>query len=152
MNSNLTVKLILTRAKNMMAKRRLQHKAFCRLRLHGLQLFSAFLSSGRSKHFTILPNHRPFLHPFLHTFTHRRRSQPCKATANSSAAVKVRSLAQGLLDTSNGLATFRLQVTPLYLLSHGRPVWLSSCLCMCRCVHACLSTICSILLMSQRGS
>ena len=35
----------------------------------------------------------------IHTFTHRRRCQPCKTTASSSGAVRVRCLAQGHLDT-----------------------------------------------------
>ena len=34
--------------------------------------------------------------------THRRRSQPCKATASSSGAVRVRCLAQGHLNTQLG--------------------------------------------------
>ena len=54
-----------------------------------LHLYSALLTSGHLKHFTILPN----FHPFMHTFPHRRRSQPCKAT------VMLRCLAQGHLDT-----------------------------------------------------
>ena len=44
------------------------------------------------------------LQRFLHTFTHQRRCQPCKATASSSGAVRVRCLAQGHLDTRRGWA------------------------------------------------
>ena len=40
----------------------------------------AFLTSGNSKLFTILPNN----YLFIRTFTYRRRSQPCKVTASSS--------------------------------------------------------------------
>jgi len=55
-------------------------------------VYIAFLS----KAFTFLPH----IHPFIHTFTHRRRCQPCKATASWSGAVKVRwCLAQGHLHT-----------------------------------------------------
>ena len=61
--------------------------------VNGLHLYSAFLTSGHSKHFAMLPN----IHPFIHTFTHRRRSRPCKATASSPGAVRVRRLAQGHL-------------------------------------------------------
>jgi hypothetical protein len=53
------------------------------------------------------------LKPFVHEFTQRRRSQPCKVTASSSRAVRVRFLAQRHLDTHLKprieLATFRLQ-------------------------------------------
>ena len=44
--------------------------------LNGLHIYiySAFLTSGHSKHFTILPH----IHPFMHTFKHRQRCQPCK--------------------------------------------------------------------------
>ena len=55
-----------------------------------------FVTSGHTKSFTILPHN----HPFMHAFTHRRRRQPCKATASSSAAVRVRCLAQGHLGAS----------------------------------------------------
>ena len=37
-----------------------------------------------------------------HTFTHRRRSQPCRATASSLGAVGVRCLAQAHLNTQLG--------------------------------------------------
>ena len=37
-------------------------------------------------------------HPFMHTFTHLRRSQPRRATASWSEAVRVRRLAQGHLN------------------------------------------------------
>ena len=52
-----------------------------------------FLTSGRSKRCTTLPH----IHPFMHTFTHRRRSQPRRATASSSGAVRVRWLPLGAL-------------------------------------------------------
>ena len=52
--------------------------------IHRLHSHTAFLSSGHSKRFTTLPN----IHPFIHTFTHRRWSQPRKATASSSGAVR----------------------------------------------------------------
>ena len=55
-----------------------------------------FLTSGHSKHFTILPH----FHQFMDTFTHRRWSQ--LATASSSGAVRVRRLAQGHLDALLG--------------------------------------------------
>ena len=54
-------------------------------------LYSAFLTSGHSKHLTKSPQ----IHPLTHRFTHRRQSQPLKATASSSRAVRVRRLAQG---------------------------------------------------------
>ena len=59
-----------------------------------MHLCSAFLTSGHSKLFTILPD--------IHPFTHRRWSQPWKATASSSGAVRVRRLAQEQLDTQIG--------------------------------------------------
>ena len=62
------------------------------LTVNGLYLYSAFLTSDRSKHLTILPN----IHPFMHTFTHRHRSQPSKVTASSSGA--------GLLRVTSTLA------------------------------------------------
>ena len=37
--------------------------------------------------------HLADLHQLLHTLTHRRQSQPCKATASSSRAVRVKCLA-----------------------------------------------------------
>ena len=85
--------------------------------LWGLQLYSAFLTSGPSKPFTILPN--------IHTFRHWRRCQPRKATASSSGAVKVRRLAQGHLDTQKlggaGDRTSNLPVTSQPTLSHAAP-------------------------------
>ena len=36
--------------------------------------------------------------PFIHTFEHRRQDQPCKATASSPGAVRVRCLAQRQLN------------------------------------------------------
>ena len=65
-----------------------------------LHLYSAFQTSGNSKRFTMLPN----IHPFINTFTHRRRSQPRRATASSSGAVRVRRLPHGHLDTLYTLA------------------------------------------------
>uniref|UniRef100_A0A8C5AHX8 Uncharacterized protein n=1 Tax=Gadus morhua TaxID=8049 RepID=A0A8C5AHX8_GADMO len=35
------------------------------------------------------------LHRLIHTLTHRRQSKPCKVTASSSGAVRVKCLAQG---------------------------------------------------------
>ena len=67
----------------------------------------AFLTSGHSQCFTILPN----IQPFMHTFTHRRRCQPCKATASSLRAVRVRCVAQGPVDTRAGDRTIKLPVT-----------------------------------------
>jgi hypothetical protein len=52
---------------------------------NGLHLYSAFLTSGRSKCFTTLPN----IHPFMQT-------------ASSSGTVRVRCLAQGHLDARLG--------------------------------------------------
>ena len=63
--------------------------------VNGLQLDRAFLNSSPSKRLTALPH----IHPFMHTVTHRRRSQPRRATASWSGAVRVRRLAQGHLDT-----------------------------------------------------
>jgi hypothetical protein len=40
------------------------------------------------------------LHRLIHTLTHRRQSPPCKATASSSGAVRVKCLAQGHINTS----------------------------------------------------
>ena len=55
-----------------------------------LHLYHAFLTSGQSKRYTMLPN----IHPFMHTFTHRRQSQPRRA---ASILVRVRHLTQGHL-------------------------------------------------------
>ena len=38
--------------------------------VNGVHVQSAFLTSGHSKHFTVLPK--------MHSFTHQRRCQPCK--------------------------------------------------------------------------
>ena len=38
------------------------------------------------------------LQPFIHTFKHQQRSQPCKATCNSSDAMRVRCFVQGHLN------------------------------------------------------
>ena len=66
------------------------------------------------------------LSPIIQTFPHRRWSQPCRATASSSGAVRVRRLARGHLDTHLGGAgdrtsTLRLPADPLYLLSPMPP-------------------------------
>ena len=74
--------------------------------VNGLHSYRAFVASALSKRFTILPN--------IHPFTHRRRCQPCKATASSSGAVRGRCLTQGHLDTKLGGAgdqTSNLPVT-----------------------------------------
>ena len=62
------------------------------------------------------------LHRLIQTLTHRWQSQPCKATASSSGAVRVKCLAQGHINTQLGGAgdrTSNLSVTRqmLYLLS-----------------------------------
>ena len=83
----------------------------------GLDLYRAFLTSGHSKCFTILPH----IHPFIHTFTHQRRCQPCRATASWSGAVRVRCLYQGHFETRRGGTgdqTSNLLVVTLYLFSH----------------------------------
>ena len=66
--------------------------------VNGLHLYSAILTSGHSKRFTILPN----IHPFMHTFTHRRWCPPHKACL--LGAVRGRRLAQWHLDTPLGRA------------------------------------------------
>ena len=81
--------------------------------VNGLQLCCAFLTSGHSKRFTILPN----IHPSMHTFTHWRRRQTCRARASSSGAVRVRtprrSASQGVRDqTSNLPVTSQLALPP----------------------------------------
>ena len=48
--------------------------------VNGLHLYCAILTTGHSNCFRVSPH----IHPFIHTSTHRRRSQPCKATASSS--------------------------------------------------------------------
>ena len=60
--------------------------------VNALHAYSALLTSGHSKRFTILPK----IHPFTHTFTQRRRSEPCRATTSSPGAVRVRVLVLGL--------------------------------------------------------
>ena len=62
------------------------------------------------------------LHRLIHTLTHLRQSEPCKATASSSGAVRVKCLAEGHINTQLGGArdrTSSLSVTRqlLYLLS-----------------------------------
>ena len=83
--------------------------------VNGLHLLNALVTSGISKHFTILPN----IHPFMHTFIHRQRC----LTARPSGAVWVRFLAQGHLQhsTRSSLATFRSPVNQLYLLGSMPP-------------------------------
>ena len=66
--------------------------------VNGLRLYSAFVTSGCSKHCTTLHN----VHPCIHTFKHRRRNKPRKGTAGSSGAVRVRRLAHGHLETQLG--------------------------------------------------
>ena len=89
--------------------------------MNGLHLYSAFLTSVHSKCFTILPH----IHPFIYTFIQRWRSQPCKVTASSSGAVRLRRLARGHLDTLgvSGMepATFWQPAHPLHLLSPMPP-------------------------------
>ena len=51
--------------------------------------------------------------PFNPTFTHRRRSQPRRATASSSGAVRGRCLPQGHLDTQIGGAGDRTSNRPV---------------------------------------
>ena len=102
--------------------KRVNHRGDCgrfqRWMVNGLHLYSG----GHSKRFTISLN----IHPSMHTFTHPRWCQPCKATASSPGAVRVRCLAEGHLDTRLGGAGDRnsnLPVTSqLYLLSHMLPV------------------------------
>ena len=100
--------------------------------------YSTFQTSGHWKRFTILPN----IHPLMHASTHRRQCQPCKATASSSGAVRVRCAAQRHLDTArmrqgSNKQPFDYQPThstsfatcrpcPSLLLSHAH--W-------CRCSH-----------------
>ena len=91
---------------------------------NALHLSSTFLTSARSKYFTI----RPHIHPFTHVFTHRRRCQPRRETASWSGAVRVRRLAQGHLDTRLGGAGDRTSNLPVTSQPapppepHGRPL------------------------------
>ena len=64
--------------------------------------------NGKNGKCTSLTNH-----PFVHTLTHRRRSQPCQATASSSGAATLRCLAQGHLDTQRGRAENRTSNLPV---------------------------------------
>ena len=50
------------------------------------------------KRFTVFAD----IHPFMHTFTQRQRSQPRRATASWSGAIRVRRLAQGHHETRLG--------------------------------------------------
>ena len=82
----------------------------------------------------------PSIHPFMHTFTHRRRCQPCKATASSSGAVRVRCLAQGHLDTLLGGArdqTSNLPVTSQRALPPEPHAALVQGLCVRRLIGCC---------------
>ena len=86
-----------------------QHQLPARM-VNGLHLYSAFLTSGHSKRFTVSPH----IHLLLHIYTNRRRSQPHKATASSLGAARVRHLAQAHLNTQLGGAgdqTSNLPVT-----------------------------------------
>ena len=69
------------------------------------------------KRFTVLTD----IHPFTHTFTHRRRSQPRRATASWSGAVRVRRLCSGTprrsARRSRGSNQQPCGYQPLYLLS-----------------------------------
>ena len=89
--------------------------------VNGLPLCHAFLTSGDSKRFTIMPN----IHQFTHTCTQRRRCRPRQGNSllvGSSQGEGV-SLRDTLTLRSRGieLATFRLPADPLYLLSHVPP-------------------------------
>ena len=64
-------------------------------------VYSACLTSGHSKYFTISPN----IHPFMHTFTHSHSD-------GSSGAVRVRCLAQGHLDAGADNWTSNLTSRP----------------------------------------
>ena len=83
--------------------------------VNGLHLtWHICVTRGHPNLCTILPHNKPFIR--------RQRCQPCKATASSSGAVKVRCLAQGHLDNrlggaGNELATLRSPANPLYPLS-----------------------------------
>ena len=72
-------------------------------------LENAFLKSGHSKRFTLMPN----IHPFMPTFTLRRRCEPRKRTASWSGAVRGRRLAQGHLDAQLGGAGVRTSNLPV---------------------------------------
>jgi len=50
--------------------------------------------------------------PYIHPFIHRRWCQPCKVTTSMSAAVRVKCLAQGHLDTWLGRARGSNQLLP----------------------------------------
>ena len=65
------------------------------------------------------PSNSLQLLPDIPPFIHRRRCQPCKATASSSGAVRLRSLAQGHFDTPT-LGGSRGS-NWLCMLSHYRP-------------------------------
>ena len=70
------------------------------LMVNGLHLYSAFLTSGHLKPFSIFPN----IHAQIHTPTAESATH---ATVSSSGAVRVRRLAQGHLDTQLGGAGIR---------------------------------------------
>ena len=69
-----------------------------------LQLYSAILTSGHSKSFTICPN----IHPFMHTFTAESTT-----IAVRSVAVRVRCFAQGQHDALLGGAGDRTSNLPV---------------------------------------
>ena len=75
--------------------------------INGLHLYSTILTSGHSKRFTI--SH--CVHAHMHT--RQLRGQPCKATASSTGAVRVRCLA--------GIPWHATQPANPYLLSHMPP-------------------------------
>ena len=60
--------------------------------------WSSFIQRFYLKRFTALTD----IHPFMHSFTQRCRSQPRRATASWSGAVRVRRLAQEHHDTQPG--------------------------------------------------
>ena len=68
----------------------------------------------------------------IHTLTHRRQSQPCKVTASSSGAVRVKCLAQGHNDTQLGGAGDRTS-HPIGFKRTALPPELSPTPCSNRC-------------------
>ena len=64
-------------------------------------------------HTHIHPFTHRHIHPFMYTSTHRRRSRPCKVTASSSGALRVRCLARGHLNTRLGGAGDRTSILPV---------------------------------------
>ena len=88
--------------------------------VNGLPLYSALLTSGHSKLFTILPH----MHPLMRTFTHRRRSQPRKDDSRLVGIGQGEASRSGtprhyiMLYVLPGDPTSWLQADLLYLLSH----------------------------------